>query len=252
MKSYKRQVSPNEQLSQLRAAHTLLQAGIHHVVWAEYAMAIAHCVPIGWGHFDLQLLIPPYNITQAAHLICLKHPYKPTDVREAEYWPGLPKNFDPLTTVLLRHRDYPNCYNINQPPNIYLHTASAFHFDVHNRTATVTDPSPPDESFRGLLYPSLIAFCDSIIDSIHEPPLPFCDQHFYWHWMRLLSDLCRYTTGEKGWTSRKGKLVGSCEWLLQEIKEENRPFLSRMLLELRLLPLQTSALERILIKDARW
>jgi len=85
-----------------------------------------------------------------------------------------------------------------------------------------------------------------------NPPLPFFDHHFYFRWSGFLDFLCTHTVGENKWYTRKRKLVKSCEWLLQEIKEENRPFFSRMLLDLRRLPLQTSALERLLIKDARW
>ena len=246
------QVTPEDQLSALRAAYTLLQAGIPHVVWGEYAMAIAHCVPIGHGFFDLQLLVSPYDIVQAAHLICLKHPYTQVDIREAEYWPGDPKYLKPSSTVFLRHQDNPNCYDTNEPPNIYLHTASAFHFDSQDPTVITSDPNPPDESSRQLLYPSLPAFCNAIIDTIHEPPLPFYHHIFYWRWLGKLDSLCGYTVGVNRFTKKKGKLIGSCEWLLQAVKEENRPFLSRLLLDLRFLPLQTSAFERILIKDARW
>ena len=246
------QLSHEDQLSRLRAAHTLLQAGIHHIVWAEYAMGIAHCIPISWTLFNLELLVSPYDITRAAHLICLKHSYTPIDVRRAQYWEGNPKGFNPLSTVILRHRDYPDCYKANEPPDIYLHTASTFHFDINDPSLTATHPCPPDEASGRLLYPSLLAFCNSIIDSIHEPPLPFYHANFYLNWLGLLDFLCGYAVGEKGYYTKDGELIGTCERLLQGIKEENRPFISRVLYDLGNLPLQTSAFERILIKNARW
>jgi len=166
----------DDQLSRLRATHTLLQAGIHHVVWAEYAMAIAHYVPIGFTVFDLELLISPYDITRAAHLICLEHRYTPIDVRQAHG--GYPDLFNPLSTVVLRHRGYlSSSYATNEPPYIYLHTPSTFRFDINNDSTLITNPNPPDESSGRLLYPSFIAFCDSIIDTIHEPLSSFLDFH---------------------------------------------------------------------------
>ena len=44
----------------------------------------------------------------AAHLICLKHTYIPIDVQRTRYWEGNPNPFSPLSTVVLRHRDYPH------------------------------------------------------------------------------------------------------------------------------------------------
>ncbi len=246
------QLSHEDQLSRLRAAHTLLEAGVHHIIWAENAMGIAHCIPISWPLFDLELLVSPYDITRAAHLICLKHPYTPVDVRRAQYWEGNPKGFNPLSTVVLRHRDHPHCYKANEPPDIYLHTASTFHVDIHDLSLTTTNPCPPDEASGRLLYPSLPAFCNSIIDSIHEPPLPFYHLNFSLHWMGQLDLLCGYAVGEKGYYTKDGKLIGPCERVLQGIKEENRPFLSRLFYDLGNLTLQASAFERILIKDARW
>ncbi len=54
----------------------------------------------------------------------------------------------------------------------------------------MTGPSPPDESHSSILYPTLSAFYDSIIDTIHEPPLPINYNHFRL-WLRtLLASLC--------------------------------------------------------------
>ena len=53
-----------------------------------------------------------------------------------------------------------------------------------------THQSPPDESHISILYPTLSAFYDWIIDTIHEPPLPINYNHFRL-WLRtLLASLC--------------------------------------------------------------
>ena len=65
-------------------------------------------------------------------------------------------------------------------------------------------------------------------------------------------DLLIAHAGKAGRPQKGGQLLGSCEMLLQGVKEENRPFLSRALYDLKKLPSDTSAFERILIKDARW
>lgn len=79
------------------------------------------------------------------------------------------------------------------------------------------------------------------------------DQFFDLHWPERLHTLCSYAAGVNTFTRKKGHLCSSfMPMALQTSQEENMPYLSRKLLRLKDLPLQTSSPERISIKDARW
>ena len=55
---------------------------------------------------------------------------------------------------------------------IFLHPSSTFCFDLNDPSRTLTAPKPLHPSLSGFLFPTEIAFLDSIVDLLFEPPAP--------------------------------------------------------------------------------
>jgi len=246
-----------EQRARLRIPVTLLEAGIHHVVYGDDALGIVHRVPICLS--SLELLVAPENIARTAELIRSKYPYSFVEPRDADCcrdysFPGMDRAyaFNGSDTILLRALDIDNARTNYEPSHILIHTTSVYHFDIHDPTRTMLNPAPPDDASKSILFPTVPAFYDSLIDTYHEPPLPTLNQSFT-DWMRIaMSYLSLYTISDKGICARGGKLIPSCSRVLQEAKEENRPFLSRHFFDLSCLGYEASTYERRLIKALCW
>ena len=218
-----------EQRVRLRIPVTLLEAGIHHVVYGEDVLGIVHRVPTGL--FSLQLLVAPENIARTAELICSKYSYSFVDPRDADCWwdysfPGMDRvyAFNGSNTILLRAFDVANACTNYEPPHVLIHAASVY---IHDPTRTTLNPSPPNDVSKSILFPTVPAFYDSLIDTHHEPPLQTFNRAFV-SWLRTaMGYLSLYTLSDKGAHMRGGKLLPSYSHALEEAKEENRPYLSR-------------------------
>ena len=79
-----------------------------------------------------------------------------------------PLAFNGSDTILLRAFDVANACTNYEPPHVLIRTASVYHFDIHDRTRTTLNPSPPDDVSKSTLFPPVPAFYDSLIDTHHE------------------------------------------------------------------------------------
>lgn len=99
----------------------------------------------------------------------------------------------PSGPVVLHHPDGEDYVGIE---HLFLHASSAFHFDLDDPTKTFTDPDPPHPSVAAVRYPTEIAFIDSLIDTLYEPPFtPRLFNDLPWHdWLTALveSSVCEY------------------------------------------------------------
>ncbi|KAK0450368.1 uncharacterized protein EV420DRAFT_1705965 [Desarmillaria tabescens] len=255
---------PDEQYARLGPPRSLLKAGIPCVVWAEDALSIIHRVPTVL--FDQQLLVPDNYVKVAAQVICSDLPYSIRSTDNDERWKDFsrfnkdrPHAFDLNTsTIFLQHDDPALAHETNKPVRIFVHAASVFHFDVQDPSRSCMNPSPPSEDSSSIRFPTLPAFYDAIVDTKHDPPLPFIHQKFEASLASFQSYLTMYTLSDKGITSVKNPagdgrvLIPACLELLQKIKDENRPFLIRHFLSLKPLECHESEMERMVIKEERF
>ena len=107
--------------------------------------------------------------------------YRPTVLRDGQSAP-----------IVLRHPN-PNSVGVE---HIFLHTSSTFHFDLDDPSRTFTDPDPPHPSVAAIRYPTEIAFLDSLIDTMYDPPLgPAMVTLSPWsYWLEALvaNSICEY------------------------------------------------------------
>ncbi|KAK0199929.1 hypothetical protein DFS33DRAFT_205120 [Desarmillaria ectypa] len=236
---------PDEQHARLGPPRSLLQADIPCVVGAEDALSIVHHVPTVL--FDQQLLVPDNYVKAAARVICSGLPYSIRTTDGDPRW----KNFFRfnkdrshafdlnVSTIFLQHVDPALAHETDKPVRIFVHAASVFHFDVQDPSCTCVKPSPPSDDSDAICFPTLPAFYDAIVDTKHDPPLPFVHQKFEASLVSFQSYLTMYTFSDKGITSVKNPagdgrvLIPACLELLQRIKDENRPFLIRHFLSMK-------------------
>ena len=105
--------------------------------------------------------------------------------------------FNGSDTILLRSFDVANACTNYEPPHVLIHAASVYHFDIKDRDTTLNH-SPADDVSRYILFPTVPAFYDSLIDTHHEPPLQNFTRAFL-SWLRTaMGYLSLYTLSDKG------------------------------------------------------
>ncbi|KAJ7822945.1 hypothetical protein B0H13DRAFT_1737587 [Mycena leptocephala] len=256
-------IGPLWQRARLGPPLSISRAGIPCVVWAEDALAIVHRVPTGL--FDLQILVPDGQVADAANAICANLPYVTLNGDAPDsHWhdykihnPDRPHAFI-LTlkdTLVLQHSDSNPAWE--EPSRILVHRASTFHFDITDASRTVLNPKPPDEAFAAIRFPTIAAFLDALVDTQHEPPIPFYHMRFSHHLRTCMGYLSLYTLSDKGnqFTENETNervLLPQYLQVLDQVKEENQPRLTRYFMRIKQLPFEDSVMERRSLKAARF
>ncbi|KAJ6466284.1 hypothetical protein C8R45DRAFT_1064105 [Mycena sanguinolenta] len=244
-------IGPPWQRARLGPPLSILEAGIPCVVWAEDALSIVHRVPTSL--FDLQILVPDGQVADAANAICAKLPYLTLDGDAPDsHWhdykihnPDRPHAFilSPKDTLVLQHSDSSPTWE--EPSRILVHRASTFYFDITDASRTILNPEPPGEAFAAIRFPTITAFLDALVDTEHEPPIPFHHMRFYHHLQTCMGYLSLYTLFDKG----KHFTVLQ---VLDQFKEENRPRLTRYFMGIKQLRFEDSVMERRSLKADRF
>lgn len=220
-------------------------------------MTIVHHAPVYHGFFrpiSQHVLVPKSSVGLAARIISQQHGY---DIFNNPPFPQLCEQilaFRPSTalpdgnsaTVLLSHPDP----EYDGAARIFLHPSSTFHFDLDDPSRTLTNPNPPDPSLAAILFPTEVAFIDSIIDSHSEPPAHEEGAHQpYFDWLSQMRDsaFCEYPNEWEYFDTleddepyddlvwREGKRpwgdgdIPALEYIVRMIKEENRSFVMYLL-----------------------
>ncbi|KAF9017274.1 hypothetical protein BDZ89DRAFT_1074901 [Hymenopellis radicata] len=256
---------PKEQRGRLGPPLTLLNAGIPCVVWAEDALSMVHRVPTVL--FDQQLLVPDALVHKAVNAICTDLPYSVTPISEdnRRTWVDMrafnkdqPHAFDlPGSTVFLHHADPESADEEEKPVRIFVHRASTFHFELDDSSRTILNPDPPGQEYANIRFPTLPAFYDTLVDTLHEPPHPFHHMKLSLQLRNWMSYLSLYTLPGKGITdtvdeeTNERVLIPEVLSVLNQVKEENRPMIIRELLPMSPLDYEESVMERRTLKKER-
>ncbi|KAJ7684615.1 hypothetical protein DFH06DRAFT_1156142 [Mycena polygramma] len=258
---------PPVQRARLGPALSISRVGIPCVVWAEEALSFVHRVPTGF--FDLQILVPNGRVADAANAICTSLPYAPLDGDDPDsHWHDL-KIYNPdrphafilsgMDTVVLKHSNPHLARKEGKPDRVLVHRASTYHFDITDASRTLLNPQPPGEAFAAIRFPTVAAFLDSLVDTQHEPPIPLYHMRFFQYLRVLRSYLSLYTLSDKGHSfldedgdPTERVLLPRFLQVLDQVKEENRPVLTREFMSIKPLDLENSVMERNALKAARF
>ncbi|KAF4587056.1 hypothetical protein EYR40_011077 [Pleurotus pulmonarius] len=104
-------------------------------------------------------------------------------------------------------------------------------------------------------FPTIAAFYDSLLDLLLEPPLKFVHFKSYQLLRTFVAYLTTYNVSDEGITKTHAPpgefgLIPSCLQVLDEVKDENKPHLARLFLEMPV-DRELVSLERLLIRQAR-
>ncbi|KAL4255258.1 hypothetical protein AB1N83_013224 [Pleurotus pulmonarius] len=117
------------------------------------------------------------------------------------------------------------------------------------------NPSPPSPESAEVRFPTIAAFYDSLLDLLLEPPLKFVHFKSYQLLRTFVAYLTTYNVSDEGITKTHAPpgefgLIPSCLQVLDEVKDENKPHLARLFLEMPV-DRELVSLERLLIRQAR-
>ncbi|KAF9496471.1 hypothetical protein BDN71DRAFT_754463 [Pleurotus eryngii] len=251
---------PGEQLARLKASALLVRSEIPFVVWGEDALAIVHRVLTGL--FDQHLLVQDERVADAVELICKELRYAPIDAASDDRWgdypmynPTRPFAFDGTPTTLLQHTDLEFACKMQEPDRILVHAASAFNFPLHDLSRSCLNPTPPSPESAEVRFPTVPAFYDTLLDMLFEPPMGYIHFKFHQHLRNYFAYLTTYNVSDEGITKASAppgefELIPSCLQVLDEVKDENKPYLARHFLGIRV-DREVLGLERLLIRQAR-
>ncbi|KAJ7592930.1 hypothetical protein C8J56DRAFT_485762 [Mycena floridula] len=158
-------MEPEDQLMRLLSSRSLFQAGIPSVLWGDDALSFVFRAGFD-GLGTQQVLVPDNAVTEAVSVICANHPYTIGDGSQDEQWADhsmfnkdRPYAFQNTPTTLLVHKD-PEL-RFSAFGSILIHAASTWHFDIHDKSRTCTNPNPPglDEATQSVRFPTLGPRC---------------------------------------------------------------------------------------------
>lgn len=239
---------PAEQEARLRPLIPLLRAGIPFVVIAEDALSIVHRVPTCL--FEMQLLVPDHLVSMAARTLCTDSPYRISDSASPRWSKRIlkerrwgPSAWNATFTVPLVHispETVEKQYWWN-PTHILIHPQSSFHFDVSNKTLTCHNPDPPSPDLAPILYPTLPAFLDMLIELQHHPPVDHVEVNMHlattrsYLYMYSMADNTGALFDSEPWecgtpTFDLNRLLPRCWTVLDEVKDENKLVVSRAII----------------------
>lgn len=169
---------PDSHYVRIKHLSALLDAKIKFVVHGDDALNMIYRTPKSYACVPIpqHILVPDDAIGDAAHVLSTAHGYTifnnppfPTKLTDSIY------AFRPSTalldgnsaTAMLYHPDP----KYKSARCIFLHPTSTFQFDLDDPSTTLTNPHPPDPSLAAILFPTEIAFLDSLVDIIFERPV---------------------------------------------------------------------------------
>ncbi|KAF5339448.1 hypothetical protein D9611_009773 [Ephemerocybe angulata] len=246
-------VSADEIEGQLLPARALGSSGIPSVVFAEDAPAFVHFVPT--FAFQFTVHVPDELVQEAVQHLQKEIPsYHVTQERDYRLLDNdgvcaLPR------AVQLQWDASEEKELLHTPEEILIVPQSHFHFDVNDPTRSRGLIPPFDPSNSRILFPTMPAFLDAIIDTMFEPVDGV--SHFYFKMSYLscfLSYLVLYNVRDyDGCTDpATDELLPAAKALLEGVKAENLPFLETFMRtgSTRLTPPEVRA-ERERIKATR-
>lgn len=211
----------------LKPARVVTKAQIPCLVWAEDALSFVHCVPTCL--FALQLLVPDENVELAASAITTGLPYRRLN-RPDERWleyrmldKSLPSCFP--RSIALELVTPPQERSEDDPPEVFIHPQSYFHFDVRDQMQSISLVPPLPERNSDIRFPTLSAFFDTLIATILEPTIG------YRHW-KLTETLRGYVAylfvyhpklRNRPRVLANGSLEPERAAVLESLKKENQP-----------------------------
>jgi hypothetical protein len=163
------------QNTRLKPARAIADENIPCLVWAEDALSFAHFVPTSL--FALQLVVPDDFLDVSSSAIESKLPYR-----------RVPGPHSAWLEFKFVDRNQPSCFpdsihleattsrnlrSEDEPETIYIHPQSFFSFDVRNPALSVSLVPPLPSSNARLRFPNRIAFLNSLIDTLLDPPNGF-------------------------------------------------------------------------------
>ena len=215
--------SVETQDTRLRPARAISDAHIPCLVWAEDALSFAHFVPTGL--FALQLLVPDEHVHDASSAVTTWLPY--ITIREPnQVWleykfincdkPTCFPNSGHLRLIKRQHED--------DPEAIFIHPQSFFSIDVrnHNLFTNLVPPLPSTNS--QIRFPTRIAFLDSLIDTLLDPPIGFRHWRLTQSMEVYIGYLITYTLRAYPRVLPGGELEPEHKSVLSSLKVENRHY----------------------------
>jgi hypothetical protein len=152
-----------------------------------------------------------------SHIYRLPCPYFPGEI-EGQYW--------------------------QSPTDILIHPQSSFHFDVRDASRTRPNPNPPSGDLAAIRYPTWLAFFDMVVDTLFHPPvevhesssgLSNCEIYLVMYALSNTEDAPVENEPYHGdyHTSDLTRLLPQCWKALEKVKDENKLYLARCLLDIR-------------------
>jgi hypothetical protein len=225
--------SAETQHIRLAPARAITGAGIPCLVWAEDALSFVHFVPTSL--FSLQLLVPDEHLEAAASAILSKLPYKrhnekdpPANWRDIHVADEEERSCFPDSIYFASTKPL-HLRSEDDPEDIYLHPMSYFSFDVrdHSLSVALVPPLPQDNS--KVRFPTRTAFLDSLIETIHEPPLGYRHLNLNLSLMVYVGYLVTYTLRADPRVLPTGELEPGHASAVASLREENRPFFEALI-----------------------
>jgi len=218
--------------------------------------------------FDQQLLVPDHQLESSTKLLCDTLPYQELSDDPKTTWKDMsllpsgpafaPHCFDigKTTRLLARMEPAPDKAGAI-PARIFIHAASVFHFDTEDPRRTCLNPEPPSPEAAPILFPTVAAYYDALIDTMHDPPTPYLTTKLTM-WCRTMAGyLTLYNVSRRGVaftpededsSPEERELIPEFLNVIEQLKAENRPWLVRHALGLRGMDFPDSYRERELLR----
>ena len=214
--------SQEVQENRLKYARTLSNANIECLVWGEDALAFAHLVPTCLN--ALQVLVADQDLHSASKQITkssecrLFSGFNPLHVELIVLDPSQPKAF-PHSVCL--ETTIATCDRTPDDPDfIFIHPQSQFHFNIQDKSCSLSLPPFPDN----IRFPTLTAFLDSMIATYLDPPSGRIHSKVQGPLKVWMSYLLTYTLRNRPSVLPDGDLEPEHEEVLRSLRPENRLF----------------------------
>jgi hypothetical protein len=222
--------SPDIQHIRLKPARAITDAQIPCSVWAEDALSFAHPVPTAL--FALQVLVPDEDLDAASSAITSRLPYvrirKPAeDWLEHRFIDSSRPSCFPNSIYLTSTNPSFQCED--DPKAIYIHPQSFFSVNVRNHDLSITLVPPLPATNAQVRFPTRIAFLDSLIDTLLDPPIGFRHWKLTQSMQVYISYLRTYTLRPYPRVLPDGDLEPEHDTVLKSLKAENRQYFDRLI-----------------------
>ncbi|KAH7884839.1 hypothetical protein F5I97DRAFT_1508751 [Phlebopus sp. FC_14] len=216
------------QCIRLKPARVLTEAQIPCMVWAEDALSLAHFVPTAL--FAQHLIVPDDLIALASSTIQSGFSYT---VGPANTWTEI-KPFDPDKTSPFPHSIHlhstvpAELRDEDDPPMVIIHPHSDFSLDVRDHSLSTSLVPPLPASYSAIRFPTRVAFLDSLVSMILDPPSGRKQWKFINQMIVFISYINMYTRPLREvqpYVLPSGELDPRCADVVASLREENRSYL---------------------------